>query len=194
MSGTTPGRLLPANITLLQPGSRAYRLADALTAPSSQLQVASAVTQNQITTLQNQITTLEGQITTLQTQVALLQAFQNGFNYLQLEVSTGTYFLDGRTIYKRSFVINNALNTGLTNFVYPHGIANINYIVSMLAMAGQAGGQQLPITFINMATAPSISIGISGWADTTNIIISVGTQTFVGYQILATLWYTATDR
>lgn len=150
--------------------------------------------QGQVQTLQGQVSTLQGQVTTLQGQVALLQGFMNSFNYLQLEVSTGTYFLDQRTIYRRSFVINGALNTALTNFTYPHGVANINYIVNIQAMAGAATSTQYPITFINMPQAPSLGIGLSCWANATNIYISVGTQAFSGIQVLATMWYTATDR
>lgn len=204
----TGTRLLPANVTLLQPGSRGYRLSDALTAASMSQQVSNATTQGQITalqadvtTLQNQVSTLQGQVSalqssvnTLQLQVQTLQQFMASFSYLQAEVSTGTIFLDQRTIYKRSFVINNALNTALTNFVFAHGVANINYIVNAQLMAALPGGQQLSITFLNLATAPNVSIGVSAWADTTNIYISVANTTFPNYQVLATLWYTATDR
>ena len=181
MSGTgSSNRLLSSNVNLLQPGSQAYRLSDALTNQSASLQTSNAITATQISQLQ--------------AQVRVLQQFMASFNYLQAEVSTGTIFLDQRTIYKRSFVINGATNTALSNFTYPHGIPAINYIVNFQAMAGPAGGQQLPITFVNLATAPNISIGLSGWADATNIYISVGSTTFPNYQVLATLWYTATDR
>lgn len=196
MSGTTSAGqpLLPANVTLLQPGSRFFRLSDALNFQVASLQASNDSLQGQITTNTTDITALRATVTALQAQVAAQQVTINSFNYLQTEVSTGTLFLDQRTIYKRSFVINGALNNGLTNTVFPHSIANINYIVNIEAMAALNGQQQLPITFINMATAPSISIGISLWADITNIIVSVGTQTFPNYQVLATLWYTATDR
>lgn len=215
MSDSTGTRLLPANVTLLQPGSRGYRLSDALTVASMTQQVANATTgtqiaalqadvtalqgyvtalQGQVSTLQGQVSTLQGQVSTLQAQVQVLQLFMNAFNYNQVEVSTNTIFLDQRTIYRRSFVINGATNTALAVFTYPHGITSINYIVNMQAMSGPAGGQQLPITFVNLATAPNISIGLSGWADATNIYISVGSTTFPNYQVLATLWYTATDR
>lgn len=181
MSGTgSSNRLLSSNVNLLQPGSQAYRLSDALTNQSASLQTSNAITATQISQLQ--------------AQVRVLQQFMNSFNYLQAEVSTGTIFLDQRTIYKRSFVINGALNTALNVFTYPHGVTAINYIVSVQAMAGVAGGQQLPITFINMATAPSISLGVSCWCDVTNIYIACGGVTFPTYQVLATLWYTATDR
>lgn len=204
----TGTRLLPANVTLLQPGSRGYRLSDALTVASMTQQVANATTgaqiaalqadvtalQGYVTALQGQVSTLQGQVTTLQGQVAAQQITINSFNYQQIEVSTGTIFLDQRTIYKRTFVINNALNTGQTVFTFAHGILNINYIVNVEAMAAQAGGQQLPLTFLNLATAPTITIGLSCWCDTTNIYIALASTTFPNYQVLATLWYTATDR
>lgn len=181
MSGTgSSNRLLSSNINLLQPGSQAYRLSDALTNQSASLQTSNAITATQISQLQAQVRTL--------------QLFMNSFNYLQAEVSTGTIFLDQRTIYKRSFVINNALNTALTNFVYNHGVANISYIVNIEAMAGMPGGTQYPITFVNMPNSPSLSIGLSCWATNTAIVISVGSQAFANVQVLATLWYTATDR
>lgn len=158
------------------------------------LQGQVATLQGQVTTLQGQVSTLQGQVSTLQGQVAAQQVTINSFNYFQTEVSTGTLFLDQRTVYKRSIVINGALNTALTNFVYPHGIPNISYIVNIQAMASQPASAQYPITFLNMPTAPSLSTGLSIWADNTNIVVSVGTTTFVGYQVIATMWYTATDR
>lgn len=197
MSGTGH-RLLPANITLLQPGSRGFRLSDALSVQAVSAQTSNtqiATLQGQVNGVQGDVTTLQGQVAALQGQVAALQTFMSSFSYYQnIEQPTGTYFLDSRLIYKSSFVINGALNTALTNTVYPHGVLNINYIVNIQAMAAQAQGQQLPITFLNMVTAPSMSTGISIWADTTNIIVSVGSQAFANFQVLATLWYTATDR
>lgn len=191
---------LSANTTFLQTGAGGYaRVSTALMALNQGQNVvtlsnAVGTLEADVTVLQGQVATLQGQVATLQAQVAAQQVTINSFNYNQIEVSTGTLFLDQRTIYKRSFVINNALATAVTNFVYPHGIAAINYIVNVQAMAAQAAGSQYPITFLNMATAPSLSTGVSIWADTTNIIISVGTTTFAGYQVLATLWYTATNR
>lgn len=193
MSGSN-SRLLPANTTLLQPGSRNFRLNDALNTQTATTTTQIAVLQSTVGTLASQVATLNSQVATLQAQVAAQQTVINSMNYNQVEVSTGTLFLDQRTIYKRSLVINNALNTALTVFTFAHGITAINYIVNVQAMAAQAGGQQLPITFLNLATAPNIVIGVSIWADTTNLYISVANTTFPNYQVLATLWYTATDR
>jgi hypothetical protein len=71
--------LLPANIPLLQPGSRYFRLVDAL----QSLDISANVNQ-QIVNLQNQINTNNGHIATLQSQVATLQsqvtALQNQLN------------------------------------------------------------------------------------------------------------------
>lgn len=198
---------LSANTTFLQTGSGGYaRVSTALMALNQAQNIANigaditalqtdvTTLQGQVTTLQGQIATLQGQVSTLQTQVATLQAFQNSFNYQQIEISTGTLFLDQRNIYRRSIVINNALNTGNTVFTFAHGIANISYIAYIQAMASQAAGQQLPITFLNLATAPNITIGLSIWADTTNLYIALANTTFPGFQVIATLWYTATDR
>lgn len=206
MSGSTdsnlsigsPG-LLPANANLLQPASGFFRIYDALRAVDQSTQTTTLANQiggfaAEIATLQGQVATLQSQVATLQAQVAAQQITIGSFSYYQFEISTGTIFLDQRTIYKRSFVINGALNTAINVFTYPHGIAALNYIVNIQAMAGAAGGQQLPITFLNMATAPQITTGLSCWADATNIYIAVGTSTFAGIQVLATLWYTATDR
>lgn len=209
-NGNTPNQYpdqITANTTFLQTGAGGFaRVSTALMALNQSQNVFTLSTavgtleaditalQAQVATLQGQVTTLQGQVSTLQGQVAAQQLMLNAFNYNQAEVSTGTIFLDQRTIYKRSFVINGALNTALTTFTYPHGVAAINYIVNVQAMAAQAGGQQLPITFLNLATAPNISIGVSCWCDVTNIYISVANTTFPGYQVLATLWYTATNR
>lgn len=184
---------ISAHTAVLQTGGGAYaRISNALQSLDQSFNVATLAAA--IGTNGSDITTLQNQVATLQGQVQALQLFMNSFNYMQFEVSTGTLFLDQRTIYKRSFVINGALNTALNNFVFPHGVVNINYIVNVQAMASQAGGVQYPITFLNMATAPSMSTGISVWSDVTNIIVSVGSTSFPGVQVLVTLWYTATDR
>ena len=209
-NGNTPSQYpdqITANTTFLQTGAGGFaRVSTALMALNQSQNVftlSSAVgtleaditaLQGQVATLQGQVATLQGQVTTLQGQVTALTAFQASFNYLQAEVSTGTIFLDQRTIYKRSFVINGALNTALTVFSFPHGIAAINYIVNIQAMAGAATALQYPLTFLNVATAPSVTAGVSIWADATNIYISVGNTTFAGIQVLATMWYTATNR
>ena len=106
-NGNIPTSLIPANTTLLQPGSQYFRLGDALAA----LQIGPAVSaqinalQAEVTAQQAQITTLQGQVSTLQTQVQNLILFQNSFNWVQAEVSTGLVYLDSRTIYTRAFVI-----------------------------------------------------------------------------------------
>jgi ribulose kinase len=63
-----PDSLLPANITLLQPGSRYFRLVDALQALDIGSQLAA-----QVATLNNEVATLQSQVATLQSQVATLQ-------------------------------------------------------------------------------------------------------------------------
>lgn len=202
-AGQAPNKtpdLLSASTTLLQSGGGGYaRLINALQSLDQAQNIFTLASQaanfaTDIATLQSQVATLQSQVATLQAQAAAFTAFMASFNYQQLEVSTGTYFLDGRIIYRRTFVINNALATPLTNFVFPHGVAAINYIVAVQAMAAQAGGAQYPITFLNLASAPSITTGISVWCDVTNIVVSVGTTAFAGFQVLCTLWYTATNR
>lgn len=209
-NGNTPTQYpdqLSANTTFLQTGAGGFaRISTALQALNQSQNVFTLSTavgtleaditalQGQVATLQGQVATLQGQVATLQGQVAAQQVTINSFNYLQLEVSTGTVFLDQRTIYKRSIVINNALVTPLTNFIFPHGIANISYIVNIQAMASTPAAAQYPITFLNMVTAPTLSTGLSIWADPTNIVVSVGTTGLPGYQVIATLFYTATDR
>lgn len=199
--------LLSASTTLLQSGGGAYvRLVNALQGLDQSANIITlanqavnfgsdiATLQGQVATLQGQVATLQGQVSTLQAQVQTLQQFQASFNYLQAEVSTGTIFLDQRTIYRRSIVINNAVTTPNNNFIFPHGILNISYIVNIQAMASQPASPQYPLTFLNMATAPTFGTGLSIWADPTNIVVSVGTTGLTGYQVIATLFYTATDR
>ena len=209
-NGNTPSQYpdqITANTTFLQTGAGGFaRVSTALMALNQSQNVFTLSTavgtleadittlQGQVATLQGQVSTLQGQVATLQGQVAAQQVTINSFNYVQAEVSTGTIFLDQRTIYKRSIVINNALVTPLTNFNYPHGIANISYIVNIQAMASQPASPQYPITFVNMPSSPSLTTGLSIWADNTNIYVSVGSTAFPGYQVIATLWYTATDR
>lgn len=72
------GGLLPANVTLLQPGARNFRLVDALqTLDQSQ---AIQALQSQIATLQGQIATIQGQITALQAEDQNLQGQINAIN------------------------------------------------------------------------------------------------------------------
>ena len=199
--------LLSASTTLLQSGGGGFaRLINALQSldqsaniftlaiQAANFQTEIATLQGQVATLQGQVATLQGQVSTLQAQVQTLTQFQASFNYLQAEVSTGTIFLDQRTIYRRSIVINNAVTTPNNNFIFPHGILNISYIVNIQAMASQPASPQYPLTFLNMATAPTFGTGLSIWADPTNIVVSVGTTGLTGYQVIATLFYTATDR
>lgn len=209
-NGNTPTQYpdqLSANTTFLQTGAGGFaRISTALQALNQSQNVFTLSTavgtleaditalQGQVATLQGQVATLQGQVATLQGQVTALTAFQASFNYLQAEVSTGTIFLDQRTIYRRSIVINNAVTTPNNNFIFPHGILNISYIVNIQAMASQPAAPQYPITFLNMATAPTFGTGLSIWADPTNIVVSVGTTGLTGYQVIATLFYTATDR
>ena len=164
--------------------------------------------QGQVSTLQGQvatntaniatntgnITTLQGQVSTLQGQVAALQLFANSFNYLQAEVSTGTTYLNGATIYRRSFVPpSTILSTPYAVGNYAHGVANIGYIVAMQGIASLYQGQSLPMTFINAAQNP-FQNALSVWGDTTNIYIAVGSTPFPTYTAIVTMWYTATDR
>lgn len=207
----TPAGLLAANTTLLQPGTIAFRLSDALQmlnpnqgflAISQQitaLQAQIATLQNQIATLQSQmatadsnIATLLGQMATVQGQITVLQAFMNSNNWVQAEVATGLTFLDARAIYTRSFVISSATNAVNNTFTYAHGVPNINYIAQVIAVIGINSGWSAPIFYGNTSVPLSDAIGI--WADTTNIYISNGTVIRTNYLVLVKLYYTATDR
>lgn len=86
-SSISDPRLLPANTTLLQPGSRFFRISDALNYQVASLQaaggalqtqidnnaIAVAALQGEVSALQSQVTTLQSQVTFLQSQVATLQ-------------------------------------------------------------------------------------------------------------------------
>lgn len=192
-----PLTLIPANSTLLQPGSGQYfRLGDALSVLNIGPQVGGQITdlQQQVTTLQGQVSTLQSQMATAQAQIAVLQGFMNSFNWVQLEVNTGLTFLDGRTLYTRSFVISGALANALTTFTYAHGITNINYVASAQAIAGQNSGQNLPITWINAQQVPSVQDAISMMVDTVNIYIFNGSVLRTSMLVLVKLYYTCTDR
>lgn len=185
---------ISAHTAVLQTGGGAYtRISNALQSLDQSFNVATLAAA--IGTNGGDITTLQSQVATLQAQVQVLQQFMASFNYVQAEVSTGTYYLNSALIYRRSFVMpSTMLNTALTVASFAHNIANIGYIVAVQAVASLYQGQTLPMTFVNMATAPSINIGLSVWADQANIYIAVGTQTFPTYLPIATMWYTATDR
>lgn len=166
---------------------------DTNTSNIATLQGQVATNTSNIATNTSNIATLQGQVSTLQGQVQALQLFMNSFNYNQIEVSTGTIFLDQRTIYRRSIVINGALNGTNVIVTTPHTIAAINYIVTIQGVAALAGGQFLPLTYVQTNTQP-ITNGIGIWADTANIYVSNGSQVYTNYQVLATLFYTATNR
>lgn len=188
--------LLPTNVTLLQPASRYFRLDQALQALDIGAQVNSQIAplQADITTLQSQVATLQSQMTTVQGQIAAQQQTINSFNWVQLEVDTGLTFLDGRTLYTRSFVISGALNTALNVFTYAHGISAINYVAQISAIAGQNNGQNLPITFINAQQVPNVQDAISIFADITNIYVFNGSVLRTNFLVLVKMYYTCTDR
>lgn len=199
-------RLIPASTTVLQPGSRYFRLVDAfaqldqsqaviaLQSEVGALQADIAALQGSVSTLQSQMTTVQGQISTLQAQMAVQQGFMNSFNWVQLEQATGLTFLDSRNLYTRSFVISGALAAALGVFTYAHGIPNINYVASVQAIAGQNSGQNIPITWINAQQVPSVQDAISCFVDTTNIYIFNGSVLRTTMLVLVKLYYTATDR
>lgn len=218
---TTPPPLISAGETLLQPGTPFYRITDALGSANltaqqvAQLQIEQAnlagyvealqtqmaaananiaTLQGQVSTLQDQVSTLQTQMTTVQAQIAVLQSFMNSNNWVQSEVNTGLTFLDGRTLYTRSFVISGALASALSTFTYAHGIANINYVAQGIAIAGQSVGQNLPITFINAQQIPNVQDAISFFVDTVNIYIFNGNVLRTNMLVLVKLYYTCTDR
>lgn len=184
---------IPSNTTLLQPGAVAFRLSDAI---QENVAIISALTEgsaSDITVLQNQVATLQGQVSTLQGQIAPLQAFMNSFNFQQLEIATGTFYLNGAQIYRRSFVPPSTIFTANQINVYAHGIAALGYVVQMLGVASVYQGQTLPMTFVQTNAQPMAN-GLSVWADNVNIYVSVGTTGFTTYTAVITMWYTATDR
>lgn len=193
----TPAGLIPANVTLLQPGTLAFRLSDALQMVNPNqgfLAIGQQITalQAQVATLQSAVTTLQSQMATVQGQITALQAFMNSNNWVQAEVATGLTFLDGRNLYTRSFVISGALAATNNTYTYAHGVPNINYIAQVIAVAGINSGFGAPIFYGNTSAPLSDAIGI--WADTVNIYVSNGTTIRTSYLVLVKLYYTATDR
>lgn len=190
---------LSANTTFLQTGAGGYaRVSTALMALNQSQNVvtlsnAVGTIEADITTLQSQIATLQSQVATLQGQAAAFTAFMASFNYQQLEISTGTYYLNGTLIYRRTFVMPATMLTAGQINIFAHGIANIGYIVTMQAVASLYQGQTLPMTFLQINQQPPQN-GLSCWGDVTNIYVAVGTTGFTTYIPIATMWYTATDR
>jgi uncharacterized protein involved in exopolysaccharide biosynthesis len=72
-------RLIPASTTLLQPGSRYFRLVDALNAINAAPFLNQL--QNQVTALQSQVATLQSQMATANTNIANLQAQLDGVHF-----------------------------------------------------------------------------------------------------------------
>jgi hypothetical protein len=185
---------LLSGVTLLQPSAPAFRLSDALAKldPSTLVQEIE-VLQGQVAALQEQVTTLEGQVATLQGQVTPLQAFMNSFNWVQAEVATGTYFLDSRLLYTRSFAISSALNTANNVYTLLHGIEQINYVAQGIGMAALGGSIFFPLTYGNVSQSP-MTDGVSFWADVNYLYIANGNQVRTNYLVLIKLYYTCTNR
>lgn len=187
MSGTAGNqRLLPANTTLLQPGSRFFRLSDSLNAQ----QAVNTQTQSFASSLNNVIETLRSEVATLQAQVAALQAITNALNYSTVEIATGTYFLDGRQIYRRSYTTTS--NQTNTVVALAHGLGAFNYLVDAQGLLSQAGSGGYKLTFISLPQNPptdALDYG-SFWVDASNINIAIGNINRSSYVYIVTLWYT----
>ena len=88
MSNGNGNRLLPANTTLLTPGSPYFRVVDALNLLNSSnivnaiaaLQSSVSTMQTQINTINTDITTINGQITTINSTLGSLQTQINTIN------------------------------------------------------------------------------------------------------------------
>lgn len=179
---------LAANVTLSQPGSGYFRLNDALAFITNSNANILAL-QEAITTLESQVATLQSQVTAMQQQVATLSGAQN---YTGLEVNTGSAYINGSLIYRRSFnfQIGNITNAA---FIYAHGIPAFALLVSgqgTMVVSAQIG---LPLTYINMIPSPPVD-GCAFYVDPTNIYVLNGNANRSAYTFVINLWYTATDR
>jgi len=78
-------RLIPANTTLLQPGSRFFRVVDALNYQAQSLLASNSQQSQTIANMQTQINTLNSQVATIQSQIT---ALQNEDTNLQNQINT----------------------------------------------------------------------------------------------------------
>lgn len=105
-------------------------------------------------------------------------------DYSTTEKNTGMKWIDSKEIYKKT--VNLGALPNATSINYPHGITNIDKIVSFEAICNDASGNTLPLPYVNMDSASyqtQIEIG------STNILVKTGANlsAYTGY---VTLYYT----
>lgn len=105
-------------------------------------------------------------------------------DYSTSEINTGTKWIDGSDIYKKTVYLGNLPNTGSKNIA--HGISNFDIPIKLEGMAISEAGTGMPL---NITRPDSAVSGIGAYVSVTNITIVTGSDrsSMVGY---ATVYYT----
>lgn len=110
-------------------------------------------------------------------------------NYSTTEQKTGSTWIDGKHIYKKTF----SFTTSGSNTSTPvqHGISNLDAVVDYNGMLRQSSTQRQPIPRVVADNNSGYNIGI-GDISNTQFTLLVGTSVAKGVQAYVTLWYTKT--
>lgn len=127
-----------------------------------------------------------GAVTTAKIDDGAVTAAKTAFggNYSTTEVNTGFTWIDGKTIYKKtfSFTLANAESTTVN-----HGISNFGLLIKFEGAAVSSSTKSVPIP--RTLTSLNYQVGLEG-VTTTSFEIDVGANGPRGKQAYVTLWYT----
>ena len=108
------------------------------------------------------------------------------FDYSTSEVDTGTTWIDGSAIYKKTINFGTLPNAG--SKVVPHGITNLNRVLSISGYAYHPTNQvTYPLPF---SSKDSASYNIGTTADQTNVEVGTGIDRSYLTECYITLYYT----
>lgn len=107
-------------------------------------------------------------------------------DYSTDEVDTGTRWIDGKAIYKKTIDFGALPNA--TSKSVAHGISNLSLVVAISGVGHASSGQNIPLP--NASSSSSFSVEVN--ANATNVTISCGTDRS-GYSGYVTLYYIKTS-
>ena len=96
------------------------------------------------------------------------------------EVNTGVKWIDGKTIYRKVIDVGPLPNSGTEDT--PHGIANLDSVISAAGFCDNGSGNYRPIGYVPDLSNSGISIQIAG--SYVRIKTSISYTTYSGFVIL----------
>lgn len=110
-----------------------------------------------------------------------------GGNYSTSEVNTGFTWVDGKTIYKKTVNFGALPNNNTKNVA--HGIANLDFVISISGAAYDGLAVHIPLPFVNTSASGS-NVHLNN--DKTNVIVVTGSNRSGFTSAYITLYYTKT--